>query len=259
MEEKTAICNLSMIPMRREPAHRSEMVSMLLFGEIFTVLETKENWHKIKCRFDGYEGWITSRKLHEVSEDFIKTYASEAAAFASGLPFYALKGKEKILLSHGSRLPKITENNFKLGEAQYSYEGEVMIMEEKPRKSDILKLANLFLGTPYLWGGRSILGIDCSGFTQVVFMMSGYKLPRDAYQQAESGETINSLSEAKAGDLAFFSENNTKITHVGILDGKGNIIHASEKVKIDTIDTKGIYNSEIKQHTLQATLIKRYF
>lgn len=259
MEARTAICNLSMMPVRSEPAHRSEMVSMLLFGETFIITETKENWHKIKCSYDGYEGWITARKLHEVSAEFIKTYAAEAAAYVSGFPFFAIKGKEKTLLSPGSRLPDITENTFKLGNEQYSFDGEIIISEDKPQQSAIIKTAQIFLGTPYLWGGRSILGIDCSGFTQLVFLLCGYKLPRDAYQQAELGETVNNLAEAKAGDLAFFSENNSRITHVGILDGHGNIIHASEKVKVDTIDGKGIFNAEIKQHTLKATVIKRYF
>ena len=122
----------------------------------------------------------------------------------------------------------------------------------------IKESALTFLNTPYLWGGRSIFGIDCSGLTQVVFKINNIKLPRDAWQQAEHGETISSLDETKCGDLAFFSEGGDKITHVGILLGDGTIIHASDFVRIDRIDENGIYNTFLEKYTLKPVVIKRY-
>ena len=231
-------------------------MSMLLWGELFQVHENHKNWYKIECLHDNYIGWISLRKLYTVDDDFLKAYTSESSIFVSSKPSYAIFDDDKYLISPGSRLPMYKDSSFKLLDKTYHLRG----MAEGIRPiSSIIDTAKFYLGTPYLWGGRSLFGIDCSGFTQVVFGMHGIPLMRDAWQQAENGIKVDNIADAKAGDLAFFAENGHKISHVGILTGDGHIIHASYSVRIDRMDGEEIFNLEIQEHTLPVKIIKRYF
>jgi len=259
MNQTLAICKLGMIPMRGDPKHKSEMVSMLLFGDVFTVLDSIDHWHKVRSHHDQYEGWIFSRNLHEIGSDFLKKYEAEKPVFSGELLSTAVSGQKSYYMGFGSRLPLFSKDHFYLGDERIEYAREIITSKNKLTGTAILKTAKKYLHTPYLWGGRSLLGIDCSGFTQMVFAMNGIMLPRDAWQQAEKGKKVSSLKTAKAGDLAFFSETGHSITHVGILTGGGKIIHASDQVRIDKIDENGIFNGETKGYTLKATVIKRLF
>ena len=115
----------------------------------------------------------------------------------------------------------------------------------------------MYLNSPYLWGGRSPFGIDCSGFTQMVFKLNGIKLPRDAYEQAEIGKTLNFIEETQKGDLAFFDNEEGKIIHTGIIIDKNKIIHSSGKVRIDNLDHYGIFNAETGKYSHNLRLIKK--
>ena len=245
--------------MRSEAKHKAEMVSMLLFGDVFTVVESIDNWHRIISYHDTYEGWIFSRSLQWVDADFLKQYASENPVFSGELLATAQNGKKSYYMGFGCRLPLFKKDHFFLGNERVDYTRATISPKSKISGSNILKIAKKYLHTPYLWGGRSLLGIDCSGFTQMVFAMNGILLPRDASQQAEKGKKVASLKTAKTGDLVYFSENGKAVSHVGILTGNGQIIHASDQVRIDKIDENGIFNGEIKKYTLKPILIKRYF
>jgi gamma-D-glutamyl-L-lysine dipeptidyl-peptidase len=257
MIHSTAICTLSMIPMRGEPKHRSEMVSMLLFGEVFTVNESMDHWHYITSRADNYQGWIYSRYLHLVDEEFLEKYDAEKPAYCGEFLSTAHNDNKDYYLGFGSRLPMFDGENFYLGAESVAYNRSVISTTRKKDNAKVIDLAKKYLHTPYLWGGRSLLGIDCSGFTQMVYALYGKKLPRDAWQQAKSGKPVSKLQDAVAGDLAFFSESGSRITHVGILTGDGHIIHASDDVRIDKINEKGIFNRDLKTYTLKATVIRR--
>lgn len=222
------------------------MVSEILFGETFDVLEQNESWLKIKLRSDGYEGWIEHLgSLPQVTEDFT----------CSVLELGKLTGsKGSIDLYTGARI--VHTEQFQLQNYSYQIHTRVRTTESPFTVSELLDLAKTFLNTPYYWGGRTERGIDCSGFVQVVFSVFGIQLPRDAYQQAEKGETVD-INQEEPGDLAFFSNEKGRVTHVGIVLDAGEIIHASEKVRIDNLDDAGIWRKDLQKHSHQLHSIKR--
>jgi cell wall-associated NlpC family hydrolase len=238
------------MPLRREGRHGCEMVSQVLFGDLFEVLESREHWHKIRLDYDQYEGWVFSRELRYVDEDFVKKYQAEK-------PFFADINPAQNRIPFGARLPIFKDGVINLGEEEIAFEGST-ITPGLTTENTIIQTAQRYLDTPYLWGGKSMAGIDCSGLTQMVFKLNGIKIPRDAYQQAEVGETVPSLAAAKPGDLAFFAETE-RVSHVGILTGDGHILHASEYVRIDKIDENGVFNRALNAYTLKAKIIKRFF
>ena len=225
------ICKLSVVPIRKEMSHESELVSELLFNDIYEVTEEKGEWIKIKNLYDSYEGFLRTLQHFEISENELNEYISKEKYIVNE-PVCIYNNN---VLTFGSKIFEKQENVIPLRKV---YDSNIMV-----------ECAIKLLGTPYRWGGRSVMGIDCSAFVQLCAKVAGYKLPRDASQQVECGKRIDNLSEAKAGDLAFFKNENNSITHVGILLSNDKIIHASGKVRIDTIDFKGIYNKELKRYT----------
>lgn len=250
------ICNLSIIPLRIEPNDTSEMVSQLLFGEHFKILEIRKNWSKIRVSFDNYEGWIDNKQYEEISEEIYTTIENTTTILSAEIIDFATKPDQSFLtIPLGSCLPFYNNQQFVLNTTNYQYEGKVF--QKKFTKNAIIEIAFHFLNTPYLWGGKSPFGIDCSGFTQMVYKLCGYKLLRDASQQATQGEVLSFIEESEPGDLAFFDNNEGIITHVGIIMNDNYIIHAHGKVRIDRIDHSGIFNVDIKRHTHKLRVIKK--
>lgn len=254
------ICALSIVPVRREPADPSEMINQLLFGEHYDVLEEHEKWVKIRGALDQYEGWIDRKQHLPISEKQhaqlqSKNLAPRVTDFATVVENKELNDLQPIVL--GSSLPMLSDTGeTEVGSLQYLYKGRVIKGPQKDSKQ-LLEFAFMYLNAPYLWGGRSPLGIDCSGFTQMVYKLIGVSLPRDAYQQAGIGETLSFVEEARPGDLAFFDNAEGKIIHVGIILEDHYIIHASGKVRVDRVDHEGIFNEELKTYTHRLRLIKR--
>jgi hypothetical protein len=248
------ICQLAIIPIRSEPSERSEQVSQLIFGETFDILEQNDTWSFIKTHFDGYKGWITTKMATtytQMPENIGETiYLKEIAgriSFPGEKKQYQWIPGGATLYTQGLEYTNYNESfTFDPVCSIHSTESPIFITET----------ALKFLNAPYLWGGRTIFGIDCSGFTQIVYKMNGIAILRDASQQAEDGTLVN-LEEAAPGDLAFFDNAEGKITHVGIILGKGKIIHASGQVRIDKIDQQGIFNEELKKYTHTLRLIRR--
>lgn len=248
------ICNLAIVPVRLEPSDKSEMVTQLLFGDYFSIVEQLEKWTKIEIAFDGYSGWIDNKQFQEISEeqfDFLNNTPSILSVDL--IEFISNPENNLIAIPIGSSLSFLDNENINL--KNYFFEG-VKTCGIKP-KENLLKTAFMYLNAPYLWGGKSPFGIDCSGFTQMVYKLNGYKLLRDASQQASQGEALSFIEESQPGDLAFFDNENGAITHVGILMEDNYIIHASGKVRIDRLDHLGIYNAETNRHTHKLRVIKR--
>lgn len=248
------ICNLSIIPLRAEASDRSEIVSQVLFGEHFEVLETDKQWAKVKLQYDGYEGWIDSKQYQSISEESYKRLSKEAIILNADLVEYVTAPHNALLpISIGASLSFL--NHSDINTQNYAFEG-LKVTGIKP-KQDLVATAYLYLNSPYLWGGKTPFGIDCSGFTQMVYKLNGYSLLRDASQQATQGEVLSFIEESEPGDLAFFDNEEGKIIHVGIMLENNYIIHASGKVRIDRLDHLGIYNAEQNRHTHRLRVIKK--
>lgn len=248
----------SLIPVRSKPDHAAEQVTQLLFGELYVVHEQKENWLRIKTDFDSYSGWIHEKQHRGLSETELEKLQKSTRSVAAELVFTITNNDKSFPILIGSTLYDFDGMNFKLGKEKFVYSGQAI-----NEKSDLLngehirKFALKFLHAPYQWGGRSPFGIDCSGLTQIVFKLYGVNLPRDAYQQSEVGKTLHFINEAREGDIAFFDNEDEKITHTGIILNNDQIIHASGSVRIDNIDHYGIYNKELKKYTHKLRIIKR--
>lgn len=248
------ICNLAIIPLRIEPSDRSEVVSQVLFGEHFKIIEFGKVWSKIKLHFDLYEGWVDTKQFEIISAASYGILSEKELTLNADLIEY-ITGKNNFLLPIplGASLAFLNEKE--INNSEYIFDGE-FISGIHP-KSNIVQTAFLYLNSPYLWGGKTPFGIDCSGFTQMVYKLNGYPLFRDASQQSLQGEALSFIEESEPGDLAFFDNEEGKIIHVGIIMKDNYIIHASGKVRIDRLDHLGIYNADTNKHTHKLRVIKK--
>ena len=243
------ICNISIVPLRVEPSDKTELVSQVIYGDFFKILEQRKNWIKIRLAFDKYEGWIDNKQYQEINKNQYELLQKSTPIISHDLvEFIQDKNSQLHSIVLGSTL-----NGLNL--LDHHFDGEAFT-GIKP-KDQLIKTAFMYLNAPYLWGGKSPFGIDCSGFTQMVYKLNGYKLLRDASQQATQGEPLSFIEESEPGDLAFFDNNDGEIIHVGIIMKDNYIIHAHGKVRIDRLDHSGIYNSEKNTHTHKLRVIKK--
>ena len=249
-----AICNLAIIPLRAEPSDRSEIVSQVLFGEHFEILETHKQWSKIKLQYDAYEGWVDSKQYQIISDKNFKDLSKDAIILNSDLVEYVSYPSNVLLpIPLGASLSFL--HNSEINIENFEFEG-MKTSGIKP-KTNLIATAYMYLNAPYLWGGKTPFGIDCSGLTQMVYKLNGYHLLRDASQQSTQGDALSFIEESEAGDLAFFDNEEGNIIHVGIIMENNYIIHASGKVRIDRLDHLGIYNAELNRHTHRLRVIKK--
>jgi hypothetical protein len=248
------ICTLSIAPCRAEGSDRAELVTQLLFGEVYRVIEEDEKWVKIITDLDSYECWICRKQFTEISVKQFEEYKLHKPPLCADLIGEIANSKgESSTITIGTTLPFYGKNIFKIQDEKYTFKGAI----NSKNKADVVEYSLLYLNAPYLWGGRTPFGIDCSGFSQIVYSLCGHQISRDAYQQAEEGINVEFVELTEPGDLAFFDNEEGKITHVGIVTEPGKIIHASGKVRIDSLDQQGIFNKELGKYTHKLRVIKR--
>jgi hypothetical protein len=247
--QRFAFCMVSCSPLRKDANDGSEMISQLLFGEPLNILQVQDNWIQIETYFDGYSGWMDRKHVLAISEKEMRKWLAELQyAPISSTTITTPWGKQALLPASF-----IGDTAFQIGPFSFN----VSFPTNETIKS-AFQTAMGYLNAPYLWGGKSVLGIDCSGLVQSVFRLHGINLPRDAYQQAEIGIEI-SYENAHNDDVAFFSNAQGKIIHVGILDHEFSIIHASGRVRIDKLITDGIWNDDFEKLTHSLVSIKRFY
>lgn len=251
------ICTLSIIPCRKEPASVSEMVTQLLFGETYKVINPEEDWIQIESTYDSYPCWISRKQHNEISD---KEYRSVSQELINSELIQLITNKKtntSFPLTIGATLFNYKSGLCEINNLQFVFEGQTTNINQKKSVNELIQTAFMFLNAPYLWGGRSPFGIDCSGFTQLVYKINGYKLPRDASQQVEYGVPLSFVEEAEPGDLAFFDNEDGNIVHVGIVLDNQQIIHASGSVRVDKFDHYGIFNSDTKKYSHMLRVIKK--
>ena len=226
-------CSVSVSPIRAEVSEKSEMTSQILYGETCEIIKTEGLYSKIKMDFDGYEGWVNSSVLKKENSEISKHLVTKNYGV-----FDLPEGRN--LISLGSEVAFETEN----------------FVNNNNIRESLVGSAKKFINVPYLWGGRSYFGIDCSALVQLVYKIHGIALPRDADKQAELGEARDFVEESEPGDLAFFEDETGFISHVGLVLSPFELIHASGKVRIDSLDFSGIYNAEKNKHTHKLRMVK---
>lgn len=252
------ICHLAIVPCRSEPSDKSEMVTQLLFGDAFEILEEQNSWHRIRIEWDHYECWIDRKQYREISRATFENLRGNPAPVATDLVSLLtdLKSGNTFPIIAGSSLPFWYDGDVRIEDAQFRHDGSVRLFNQEPSRDAIIETAFTYLNAPYLWGGRTPFGIDCSGFVQAVFKANGLRIKRDAWQQVEIGDSYSFVEEAQPGDLAFFDNEEGRITHVGIVAGENRIIHASGKVRLDHYDHYGIFTPERGGYTHNLRIIK---
>ena len=270
-----AINHCTVTPVRQEPSEGSEQLTQLLFGEVCEVLDRLPRWTKIRSTLDGQEGWVDFKMLSPAYNLSPITYNLPATVVATPIAIAtAMETSEELMLTLGTRLPNYAHGTFEVLGKQYLIDPTCVsqpisnspsgrpIGGTPSNSHNVCAIAQTLLNTPYLWGGKNAMGMDCSGFTQVVYATQGINLLRNAREQMTQGNLVPSLAEAQPGDLAFFDHADrdpkaTNISHVGLLLSPTEIIHCSGCVHIDTIDEQGIHlpDGELTHHLVQ---IKRY-
>lgn len=259
----------SIVPVRKEPSHLSEMTSQLLFGELFRINEASDGWFQVRIAWDNYEGWIHEKQVTMIEEqEFLRLLNADTPVVTDLVQLIANDSQKTMFaIPLGSSLPGLEGQFFTVGGENFRFEGQVSMdisveeietpQEKKEFCHNLVENAMMYLHAPYLWGGRSPFGIDCSGLVQVVYRLSGIKMLRDASQQATQGEVISLLDEAEPGDIVFFDDEEGVISHAGILADRFRVIHASGEVRIDAIDHQGIFDGKQEKYTHKLRLIKR--
>jgi hypothetical protein len=256
-EGRPGVCMVAVMPIRKAPQEQSEMISQLLFGEYYITEEIMEKWLKITTLFDHYTGWIDRKFFQEADLEKVMDNQMQPVLYSKIAEIETPDGSSQ-LIPAGSSLPFYDQvyREFMIGTQKFKIRplfGDIIL----PSSQNIFETARQFMNTPYLWGGRSVFGFDCSGFIQTVHKIHGVCLQRDTSQQLSAGQVISRLKDAFPGDLAFFCNDKGKVNHVGMVLSDSQIIHCSGWVRVDRLDEKGIFNREQGVYTHKLKEVRR--
>ena len=257
----------SLVPVRTEAREGAEQSTQMLFGELCEIIESQEpraksRWYRVRLESDGQEGWVDAKMVTPMTEQEYSTYKSayeNAATVAFPMTFAVSENNgQTIPLTAGTRLTNYNEGRFEVLGVGFRIDPNMIITQPiEMNEQNLLQTVRFFLNVPYLWGGKNAIGMDCSGFTQVIMSLFGKHLLRNASEQATQGSPVRELKKAKAGDLVFFDHEDSKISHVGIAIDPERVIHCSGRVKVEKLDETGIFNTEQNNYTHHLVAIKR--
>ena len=252
----------SIVPVRSDAREGAEQNTQMLFGELAQVLEEQDRWTRIRLESDGQEGWVDTKMIAPIAGDDLKAYKAalkKAATVAFPMTYAVSENNgQTIPLTAGTRLTNYKDGRFEVLGVGFRIDPSMVITAPSELNQEtLLQTVRFFLNTPYLWGGKNALGMDCSGFTQIVMSLFGKSLLRNASEQVTQGDSVNDLSQARAGDLAFFDHEDGRISHVGIVIDAERIIHCSGRVKVEKLDPTGIFNAETGTYSHHLTQIRR--
>ena len=252
------VCRLSIVPVRAEASDKSELTTQLLFGDHYEVTDaTKDKkWLRIRSNFDQFDGWLDAKQHHPVSQEYYEYLNRADFKITTDVTASLLYNKSPQIILLGSMIPISSSELFKM-EEQFAFNGEAKNLGQKREYEYMKNVAVKYLNAPYLWGGKSPFGIDCSGFVQMVFKICGYRLFRNSWQQSNQGKSFRDIEQGKPGDLVFFKNAEGKVNHVGIMLEGDRIIHASGKIRVDHLNEEGILNLETKIYSHQFSHIRR--
>jgi hypothetical protein len=252
------VCRLSIVPVRAEASDKSELTTQLLFGDHYEVTDaTKDKkWLRIRSNFDQFDGWLDAKQHHPVSQEYYEYLNRADFKITTDVTASLLYNKSPQIILMGSMIPISSSELFKM-EEQFAFNGEAKNLGQKREYEYLKNVAFKYLNAPYLWGGKSPFGIDCSGLVQMVFKICGYRLFRNSWQQSNQGKSFRDIEQGKPGDLVFFKNAEGKVNHVGIMLEGDRIIHASGKVRVDHLNEEGILHLETKIYSHQFSHIRR--
>lgn len=237
----------SVVDLRREPEHSSELLTQAIMGETMTRLDTRGDWCLVMLD-DGYHGWVRSWNTGEFPREAVVSYGERAGAMvgagvtyvlsepkAGSLPLSDITAGTKVVT--GETTGDYTQVELPGGRSGFLETGSLEDLPAgTPAGEDLIERARRFLGIPYIWGGTSAKGFDCSGLVKRVFSMEGMETPRDADQQSVTGSPVDEESprEIPEGALLFFGEGG-RVTHVALSLGGGMFIHSYGDVRVNSL------------------------
>lgn len=267
-----ALVNLSVCNIRSKPEHSAELATQALMGTPLKVYKEQDGWYLVQTP-DEYLGWVDDDgivlKSAEEMQEWIETEKVIYKNFF-GIVFSDKNFSEVLSDAVGGNVfekLKVTENYFevKLPDGRIGYLNLTEAQDFNDwfknlniKAESIIQIGKKMIGFPYLWGGTSVKGVDCSGFIKTIHFMNGLILPRDANQQALIGERITlneEFTELKPGDLIFFGRKGNeyrqeRITHVGIYLGNKKFLHSSGRVRLDSFDKNDLNYNEYRLKTI---------
>jgi len=257
-QEQIGICKISAAGIKQVPSHQAAMVSQVLFGETVKLIRQKDKyWCRIECQWDGIIGWVDPKQFHFITEKDAEGTA-DCQTFALELIQGAMSNQQVIPITIGANLLNCDGINFKMPFGKFQYSGQIVNLAQSQDSAVLLiNIAKRFLHAPYMYGGRSIGGIDADGFIQVIYKLIGINIPRFASEQCQLGKDVGFVAEALPGDIAFFESKKTGINHVGLVLEDQTILHVFGGVRIDSLDQQGIFNRDTRRYNFRLRTIRR--
>ena len=259
-EKTKALVTISVANIRSNPKHSAELATQALMGTPLNVLKHVDGWFLVQTP-DGYLSWVDRAGIHLMNEDELEYWFKEPKAVYTSLTGYVWNSPKKEemvsdlvagdILTIADETKDLLKVNLPDGRQGWIFSSEAQdwdswIASRSTTPEKLITTAKQMMGTPYLWGGTSIKGVDCSGFTKTIYYLNGQIIPRDASQQINEGELVDTdkdWEKLQVGDLLFFGvkgtpEKKERVVHVGMWIGNGEFIHSRGLVRISSFDSE---------------------